>query len=150
MNGNYDYYRIYISEKQRLELNINYKNRLFFVYLDKENHLIVSRNLIPINFKYQTIKAQIHSDKWTIDFPKSLIQNIDRTLYRYALVPITADKQTCQVVKISPRIFIKEKHNVRITPLSKSRRAKIERIRLRRNSESAKNRKNPNLFDTLQ
>ena len=111
MSGNYEYYRIYIPETQRLDLKLNYKDRLFFVYLDKENHIIVSRNLIPKNFKYTTIKAQIHAAKWTIDLPKQLIKNINNIFYRYALLPITPDKLTCQVIKISPRIFIKEKQN---------------------------------------
>ena len=150
MNGKYDYYRIYLKEEERLQLKLNWNNRLFFVYLDKHNHLILSRNVIPKSFNYFTIKADMHHACWTIDIPRHLIQNVDKTYYRYALQPITPDKLTCQLVQVSPRIILKEKKDARITPLSKSRREQIEKLQVRRNSKSAKNRENPDLIDTLQ
>lgn len=150
MNGNYDYYRIYLKEEERLQLKLTLKDRLFFVYLDKQNHLILSKNIIPKNFNYYTIKADIHHAQWTIDIPRHLIQNVDRTYYRYALQPITPDKLTCQLIQVSPRIIIKEKQDANTTPLSKSRRKQIEKLQMRRNSKSTKNRENPDLIDTLQ
>ena len=150
MNGKYDCYRIYLKEEERLQLKLNWNNRLFFVYLDKQNHLILSRNVIPKNFNYFTVKADMHHACWTVDIPRHLIQNVDKTYYRYALQPITPDKLTCQLVQVSPRIVLKEKKDARSTPLSKSRREQIEKLQMRRNSKSAKNRENPDLIDTLQ
>ena len=149
MNGKYNFYKtIYIKEEQRQELKLKYNDRKMYLYLDKKQHLIISRNRIPRNFKYRIIKAEIGRFFWKVRIPLTFLPD-DQWYDRYALVPITEDKMTCQIAKISSRIFIKENDRVRITPISEKRRAKIEKLKLRSDIESAKDRKDADLFDTL-
>ena len=149
MNGKYNFYKtIYICEAQRQELKLKYNDRKMYLFLDNQNHLIISRNRIPRNFKYRIIKAEIGRFVWKVHIPLTFLPD-NKPYDRYALVPITADKMTCQIAKISSRIFIKESNNVRITPISKTRRAEIEKLKLRSNTKSTKNGKDADLIDTL-
>ena len=149
MNGKYNFYKtIYIKEEQRQELKLKYNDRKMYLYIDKTNHLIISRNRIPRNFKYRIIRAEIGNYLWKVHIPLTFLPD-NKWYDRYALIPITEDKMTCQISKISSRIFIKENNCVRITPLSKTRRAKIEKLRLHSNPEPTTNGKDANIFNTL-
>lgn len=149
MNGKYNFYKtIYIKEEQRQELKLKYNDRKMYLYLDKQNHLIISRNRIPRNFKYRIIKAEIGRFIWKVRIPLTFLPD-DKWYDRYALVPITEDKMTCQIAKVSSRIFIKENNRVRITPISERRRAEIEKLKLRSNIKPTKNGKDADLIDTL-
>ena len=150
MNGNYDFYRIYLPEIIRNKLGINYKNKNVYLYIDSKCHLIVSSNRIPKNFKYITIKARIKGFNWTLPIPLKFLPEHKPGLLRYALHPIAPDEKTYQIVKISPRLFIKEKNNANTTPVSIRRCRKTKTLKLCRNLKPTKNGENPSLIDSLQ
>ena len=150
MNGKLDFYRIYLKESVRNKLGINYNNKNVYLYLDKACHLIISTNRIPNNFKYLTIKARIKGYHWIIPIPLKFLPEHKIGIHRYGIHPITADEKTYQVVKISPRLFIKEKSDANATPVSIRRCNKTKTIKLCRNLKPTKNRQNPCLIDTLQ
>lgn len=149
MNGNYDYYNIYLSEEERINLQLNWNNKTVMMYLDNNKHLIISANRIPSNFKFNTFKTKLIQGHWVLPLPAWLVPSVNRKLFRYAITPITADKQTYQVIQISARLFIKEKKYVRITPVSKRRCKQIKTFKCCGYSKSTKNRKDPYIFDTL-
>lgn len=150
MSGNSDFYRIYLTETVRNKLGINYNNKNVYLYIDKQCHLIISTNRIPSNFKYVTIKAKIKGYHWTIPIPYRFLPEHKMGIHRYALHPITADEKTYQVIKISPRLFIKEKTDANPSPISIKRRRKTKTTKLCGYFKSTANRKNPRLIDTLQ
>lgn len=150
MNGKSDFYKIYLTEYTRNKLGINYKNKNVYLYIDSKCHLIISSNRIPKNFKYITLKARIKGFNWIIPIPLKFLPEHKVGILRYTLHPITPDEKTYQVVKISPRLFIKEKNNANTSPISIRRRRKTKTFKLRCNPKSTKDRKNPCLIDTLQ
>ena len=84
MNGKYNFYKtIYIKEEQRQELKLKYNDRKMYLYIDKTNHLIISRNRIPRNFKYRIIRAEIGNYLWKVHIPLTFLPD-NKGYGRYA------------------------------------------------------------------
>lgn len=145
MSGNLDFVSFYLTEEQRIGMDLTWNHFYVYVYYNKQHNLMISTERVPLNLKYKKIKAQTYTVSAKIVLKKADF-NLDTPYMRYTLKKISP--KTYQVIPIHSRVFFKEKTHVRIIPLSKSGRAKAQKMEQRCLAQRTQNGENPNLFDS--
>lgn len=121
MNNKLSYSRIYLSESKRKELQIDWRNKTFYIY-KLNNKVYISKNIIPRSLKYKTIKAKIVYGSWCIPIPEEFVPSLNTTTHRYALTSSSEDNLTQQLIRVSSRLLLKRnKNGEKITKISTRR-----------------------------